>query len=322
MSLRKALLILTLALTCAALVRIIAPAAALHTVKSQSQARSHSTVPEPNAVMHTGDGTSANSMATPVTGKLPASAANVQLSTSMAWMFGSKEQHGWIIYAPLISRIVGTESGIGSDDFARSVSKWQSSKGLPATGILDADTWSAMIRMLQSQRIKERDYPSADQLVTVPASEFWDTARPVELRQVERDAYTAYTRMMAAAAADPALRLQTSEGATLSQNERYLRIISAFRPREYQEQLRRQSPHADRAGLAVNSPHFTGRALDLYVGGEPVSTKDDNRLLQTRTPVYRWLVKNAAKYGFRPYFYEPWHWEYCAAEASPARSAR
>jgi D-alanyl-D-alanine carboxypeptidase len=41
-----------------------------------------------------------------------------------------------------------------------------------------------------------------------------------------------------------------------------------------------------------------------------VSSADGNRLVQTRTPVYRWLVKNAQKFGFRPYFYEPWHWEY------------
>jgi zinc D-Ala-D-Ala carboxypeptidase len=109
---------------------------------------------------------------------------------------------------------------------------------------------------------------------------------------------------MAAAIADPALHLSTGP------DERYLKIISAFRPREYQEQLRQQSPSADRAALAVNSPHFTGRALDLYVGGEPVSTKDSNRMIQTRTPVYRWLVQNANKFGFKPYFYEPWHWEY------------
>ncbi len=74
--------------------------------------------------------------------------------------------------------------------------------------------------------------------------------------------------------------------------------------------LRRQSPNAGRAGLAVNSPHFTGRALDLYVGGQPVETRDDNRAVQVQTPVYQWLVRNAARFGFRPYFYEPWHWEY------------
>lgn len=75
--------------------------------------------------------------------------------------------------------------------------------------------------------------------------------------------------------------------------------------------LRERNPKSGRAGLAVNSPHFTGKALDLYVGGEPVSTDDRNRAVQTGTPVYRWLVKNAERFGFYPYFYEPWHWEYC-----------
>ncbi|MCA1629010.1 MAG: D-alanyl-D-alanine carboxypeptidase family protein [Acidobacteria bacterium] len=66
-----------------------------------------------------------------------------------------------------------------------------------------------------------------------------------------------------------------------------------------------------RAALATRSPHFTGRALDLYVGGyDPVSSKDDNRALQTQTKAYKWLVRNAERFGFRPYFYEPWHWEY------------
>jgi LAS superfamily LD-carboxypeptidase LdcB len=50
--------------------------------------------------------------------------------------------------------------------------------------------------------------------------------------------------------------------------------------------------------------------LDLYVGGDPVDTKDANRAIQVKTPIYQWLVRNADKFGFRPYFYEPWHWEY------------
>ncbi len=89
-----------------------------------------------------------------------------------------------------------------------------------------------------------------------------------------------------------------------------MKIVSAFRSREYQARLRRESPGSGRAGLATNSPHFTGRALDIYVGGEPVITLDSNRAIQIQTPVYKWLVKNAERYGFFPYFYEPWHWEY------------
>jgi LAS superfamily LD-carboxypeptidase LdcB len=121
--------------------------------------------------------------------------------------------------------------------------------------------------------------------------------------------------MLAAALKDPSLHLvQTSDG-KLAGTEKYLKIISAFRSREYQEKLRRQSPNAGRAGLAVNSPHFTGRALDLYVGGDPVDTRDANRAFQIHTPVYQWLVRNAERFGFRPYFYEPWHWEYVGDES-------
>jgi LAS superfamily LD-carboxypeptidase LdcB len=115
--------------------------------------------------------------------------------------------------------------------------------------------------------------------------------------------------MVAAAIKERSLGLaHTKTG--LAPDEKFLKIISAFRSREYQEKLRRESPNAGSAGLAVNSPHFTGRALDVYVGGEPVDTQDTNRTLQIQTPVYQWLVKNGERFGFRPYCYEPWHWEF------------
>jgi D-alanyl-D-alanine carboxypeptidase len=41
-----------------------------------------------------------------------------------------------------------------------------------------------------------------------------------------------------------------------------------------------------------------------------VSTADANRAIQVATPAYGWLARNAHRFGFRPYFYEPWHWEY------------
>jgi zinc D-Ala-D-Ala carboxypeptidase len=116
--------------------------------------------------------------------------------------------------------------------------------------------------------------------------------------------------MIAAAIADPALNLANTAPAQLAAKEKYFKIISSFRSHEYQDELRRRSPNAGSAGLAVNSPHFTGRALDIYVGGDPVDTKDSNRAIQVNTPAYRWLVRNAERFGFRPYFYEPWHWEY------------
>jgi uncharacterized protein YcbK (DUF882 family) len=232
------------------------------------------------------------------------------MESGLSWAFGGKSQRGWSLYTPLISSVIGAEGDARDSGFAAALSRWQKDKGLEADGVLDNSTWSEMVSWFQSRRIKDRTYPTAEQLVTVPPTECYDPSRAETLRKVERQTYLAYKRMIAAAAADPSLGLKLTADGELDPNEKYLKIISAFRSREYQNHLRKQSPNSGRAGLAVNSPHFTGRALDIYVGGEPVSTKDDNRALQVQTRAYKWLVKNAARFGFRPYFYEPWHWEY------------
>ena len=241
----------------------------------------------------------------------PAARQNAALRHSLTWAFGGKQHRGWSLYQPLIARTLETEAAPDSDDFAASVSRWQRQAGLMPTGILDRETWMRMIAAWQSRRLGSSAYPSADQLVTVPAAEFHDPARAAELRQVERETYAAYRRMLAAAAADASLGLKLKPTGELAESEKFFKIISAYRSKEYQERLRKLDPGAGRAGLARHSPHFTGRALDLYVGGyDPVSTKDDNRALQTQTPAYRWLVRHAERFGFRPYFFEPWHWEH------------
>jgi uncharacterized protein YcbK (DUF882 family) len=239
-----------------------------------------------------------------------AAAANLTLSNEFSWTFGGKAQRGWYLYTSLINRVLGIDDGVGSNAFALALARWQETSGLKPTGVLDEDSLGAMIGKWQAARIKNRDLALPEQLVVVSAAEFYDPERLEELRAVEKTTYAAYKRMLAAAVNDPSLHLAHNADGTLSSTEKYFKIISAFRSREYQEKLRRQFPNAGRAGLAVNSPHFTGRALDLYVGGDPVETKDSNRAFQVQTPVYKWLVRNAERFGFRPYFYEPWHWEY------------
>lgn len=236
---------------------------------------------------------------------------NRLLRDNLSWTFGGKTQRGWAIYVPLIQRMISTEEEPDSEKFGAALARWQKRVGLKASGVLDQQTFMLMVTTWQSQRLKSRVYPQPDQLLTVPPAEFYDSSRADELRRVERQTYAAYKRMLAAAAADSSLQLQTRDG-ELSATEKYLKIISAFRSREYQERLRKLEPGAGRAALAVNSPHFTGRALDIYVGGEPTITKDSNRALQTQTRAYKWLVKNAPRFGFCPYFYEPWHWELCS----------
>lgn len=226
---------------------------------------------------------------------------NVIFRNELSWTFGGKQQRGWYLYDELLSETLATKDAPTTDDFAEAVTKWQKRRGLSASGMLDQSSWMAMVSYWQSNRLKNRASATPDQLLTAPASDFYDSSRAAENRQVERATYDAYLKMIAAA----------SDDLKLSANNKYLKIISAFRSREYQDMLRSKSPNAGSAGLAVNnSPHFTGRALDLYVGGDPVDTKDSNRAIQVNTPAYKWLVRNAARFGFRPYFYEPWHWEY------------
>lgn len=235
---------------------------------------------------------------------------NGQLNRDLQWTFGSKSQRGWYLYVPLISRLVNTRRDIASKEFASAVRSWQVKSGLQPSGVLDEETLYAMIKAWQDVRLKDRTVAEPGQLLTAPVSDFYDPTRAEELRQVERQTYAAYKRMVAAAVADRSLGLGRTPRGELASSEKYLKIISAFRSREYQDKLRREAPNSGSSGLAVNSPHFTGRALDLYVGGEPVDTQDANRELQVKTRVYQWLVRNAERFGFRPYCYEPWHWEY------------
>lgn len=240
-----------------------------------------------------------------------AATRNLTLKNDLNWTFGGKQQRGWYLYDLLLAETLNTDDDSVSDDFAEEIANWQKRRGLSPSGVLDESSWMAMVSHWQGNRLKNRATATPDQLLLAPSSDFYDPARAPELRQVERKSYEAYKRMIAAAIADPTLSLAQTSSGELAPQEKFFKIISAFRSREYQEQLRRRSPNAGSAGLAVNnSPHFTGRALDIYVGGDPVDTKDSNRAIQVNTPAYRWLVRNAERFGFRPYFYEPWHWEY------------
>jgi LAS superfamily LD-carboxypeptidase LdcB len=233
---------------------------------------------------------------------------NPRLKDTLVWNFGAKEQRGWHLYAALIRQTVGTESDETTNKFARAVAVWQAKNGLSETGTIDRETLYRLIEFWQSRRVNSSVYPADQDLLSAPITDFYDSTRAVELLKVERETYQAYKKMVASAAAE--LKLKTNKNGELAADEKFLKIISAFRSREYQAKLRAASPQSGRAGLATNSPHFTGRALDIYVGGEPTITKDYNRAVQVQTPAYQWLVKNAARFGFYPYFYEPWHWEY------------
>ena len=276
-----------------ALLVVIATVASVTALTSRGQSRRSKTEPTPRTIA--ASTTSSNAFSA-------AAAQNAILRNEVTWTFGGKQQRGWYLYDLLIGKTLDTPHDPITNEFAATLAKWQKKRGLRSDGLLDEASLMKLVSHWQSDRLKTRNPATPDQLVLAPATDFYDPGRATELRQVERNTYEAYKQMIAAAHADPTVNLKASD--------KYLKIVSAFRSPEYQEQLRQQSPNAGRAGLAVNSPHFTGRALDIYVGGSPVDTKDSNRAIQVNTPAYRWLVRNAERFGFRPYFYEPWHWEY------------
>src|SRR5205085_2563101 len=114
-----------------------------------------------------GKGALINSDVAPATLTL---AENARLKTELNWSFGGRSQRGWYLYQSLISRLIGTDSNPESGEFAAALSRWQKTAGLPPTGILDQETWMAMIATFQSRRLKGSAVPSSDQLIQAPAS--------------------------------------------------------------------------------------------------------------------------------------------------------
>src|SRR6266850_1692626 len=128
-----------------------------------------------------------------------AASRNSVLRTELNWTFGGKQQHGWYLYTPLINQLLGDEYDTGSDHFASALSRWQKKLGLTPSGVLDEEALYAMVSEWQGRRLKGYSYARPDELVTAPTSDFYDPLRPDELRQVERETYAAYKRMIAAA---------------------------------------------------------------------------------------------------------------------------
>ncbi len=235
---------------------------------------------------------------------------NSDFRYSLRWTLGRRTQVGWYLYVPLIQHALQTESAPNTSEFAYHVHKWQTKNRIYPSGIVNKRTLYSFITHWQSKRIKRITNAAESQLLTASIANFYDPTRDEELLKVHKDAFAAYKKMIAAAITDKIFGLNYSKEGSLPKEEKRLKIISSYRSPSYQASLRKKTPNASRVQIAFRSPHFTGRALDIYVGGKPVTTKDFNRAIQVKTPVYMWLVKNAEKFGFYPYFYEPWHWEY------------
>ena len=242
-------------------------------------------------------------------GPAAAAAANAASLTMLAWApFRGREETGWEIYSLRIATEIGTTCSRASPGFAAALARWQDAHRLPASGLMDAETFKAMNNawsmarpfVLASQDGACPPPPPPDQLVELSPGDIYgkpERARP--------EALAAYRRMVAdARAADPAI----------AADPKMLTVFSAYR-----------DPVSDAADCAARgncggaekancSSHRSGMAFDIVVGAAPGhridSSADANRLAMSKTPAYRWLVLNAPRYRFLNYTFEPWHWEW------------
>lgn len=225
-------------------------------------------------------------------------ARNVELVQNAKWSFG-RSQKGFEIYIPLIQSTIGTSAHYDTVAFANALKAWQKKQGydLP-NGVLDLSAFYFLKDYWQAERNMKGAFKER-RMVQISAADRYDPNRENSLSMIGEKTYAAYQEMLAAARKD-------------GLGEKDLKIVASNRTPARLKMLQQNSSWKS-VGFTVagkTSVHFSGRALDLYVGGEPVSSSDKNRRTQIKTKAYQWLVKNGTKFGFRNYFFEPWHWEY------------
>ncbi|HEX3652981.1 MAG TPA: D-alanyl-D-alanine carboxypeptidase family protein [Rhizomicrobium sp.] len=234
-------------------------------------------------------------------------------STLLLNLFG-REETGWLFYVPLISNETGTDCPAESAGFAKALATWQSAHGLSGTGTVDTNTLQKLKEVWQAKRpfVQQSAHhqcpapPNESTLAQATTAESYG-GKQIHLRT---EALAAYRDMVAAARKD----------GVLSSDQKLLQIFSAYRSPDYDAARCAVENNCTGVVRAVCSAHRTALAMDVYLGAAPGSTPDSsadiNRLFISKSPAYRWLVKNAARFGFVNYPFEPWHWEFVGRPAS------
>ena len=225
------------------------------------------------------------------------------VNTAVVSPFSAPET-GWAVYAPLIAHEIGTGCAPQDAGFAAAFARWQTAHGLAATGRVDQPALSAMGNAWLLQRPFVRAMKTG-----CPASPDEHTLARADPQEAfggkavlaRPGALDAYRRMVAAARAETGARPPL------------LTLASGYRGPD-EEAARCADGSCGNPRKAHCSAHRTGLAFDLYLGAapgfDPFSTTDANRTFQAASPAYRWLVANAGRFGFVPYPFEPWHWEW------------
>lgn len=239
----------------------------------------------------------------------------------LEWTPFDRSESGWLTYLPLIQQELATRCAPESPVFAQRLAGFQSRHALPATGVFDAATFQVFRGVWQERRpfvmlrvadICPEPPPLRELGYLVAEEEHADRLT----RLLRRDTLDAYRRMVAAARA---------EVPEIASDRELLQIFSGFRDPEADAARCVTEGNCDGLRRAVCSAHRTGAAVDLYVGhleGLGVdSTHPHSRRHMSQGATYGWLVRNAHRFGFVPYVYEPWHWEYVGASNATAVAA-
>lgn len=248
-------------------------------------------------------------------GPVAAAAANAASLETLEWAPFRRPELGWAIYATKISAEIGTRCPAVTPGFAAALARWQAANQLPPTGILDVPGFAVMNARWTLARpfvVQTRDgscpMPPAPEALAIATERESYGGKTIALRA---DALAAYRRMVAAA--DTALPRHDPE---------WFRIFSGFRAPQDDEARCATEGNCQGVVRAACSAHRTGLAIDLHVGAapgmRPDSSDDANRRAMVATMAYRWLVANAARFGFVNYVFEPWHWEW----SEPATRSR
>jgi hypothetical protein len=233
---------------------------------------------------------------------------NAQSLSSLVFSPFGRTETGWAVYAPLVGHEIGTGAGADTPAFAAALAAWQGDHGLPATGVMDGATFAGFRSVWQSRRpfvaasrIACPPAPPEASLAVAPPRESYG-GKTLRLRP---DALAAYGRLYAAARA---------EAPGIKADPRLMTLFSAYRSPDADAARCLKEANCQGVTRATCSAHRTALAVDIDVGSAPGfppdSSADVNRLAMANGVAYRWLVANAARFGFVPYPFEPWHWEW------------
>ena len=241
-------------------------------------------------------------------GPAKAARANANSLETLAWAPFGRGETGWATYAPLIGREIRAACAPDTPAFAAALAAWAGDQRLPSDGAMTPSVFARLKSVIQMRRPFVR-WSAQGVCPSPPPAAALAWATPAEgyggkLVQLRPGALAAYRQMAAAARRDPAI----------AADPRNLTLFSGFRDPTADAARCAREGNCNNVQRATCSAHRTGLAMDVYVGQAPGfppdSSADANRLYMSRTATYRWLVANADRFGFVPYPFEPWHWEW------------